>query len=68
MNGVFRSECTDLSLGLQLTGDEANRNDPVPFGCVQQPLAGTLPGGLVFELHSIEASQSVTNVRLVVDR
>jgi hypothetical protein len=53
---------------LKLTGDEPDRNDAIPLGCVQQLLAGALSGAFVFEVDSVETSEGVTDVSLVVDR
>ena len=59
---------TELELRSQLAGDEPDRHDPELLGRVQQPLAGALPGALVFEVDPTETSQRVADVRLVVDR
>ena len=58
----------ELTFGLQLTGDEPDRHDPVLLGGVQQPLAGALPGALVLEPDLTEASEGVADMGLVVDR
>ncbi len=59
---------TELALGLQLTGDETDRHDPVLLGRVQQPLAGALPGALVLEPDLTEPGEGIADVGLVVDR
>ena len=59
---------TKLTLRLQLTGDEPDRHDPVPLGCVQQSLAGARAGVFVFELDLAESSEGVPDVSLVMDR
>jgi hypothetical protein len=61
-------EFPELTLRLQLTGDEPDRHDPVLLGRAQQPLAGTLSGAIVLEVDLAETSEGVPDVGLVVNR
>jgi hypothetical protein len=68
---LYRLSCpelTELTLRLQLTGDEPDRHDPVLLGRVQQSLAGALSSAFVFEHDLAETSERVPDVGLVVDR
>ena len=58
----------ELALGLQLAGDEPDRNDAEALGRLQQTGAGLLPGRLVLEHDLVEAGQGVADVGGVVDR
>ena len=59
------AKCT---FGLQLAGDEPDRDDLELLGRVQQPHAGPLAGRLVFEGDLAEADQRIADVGGVVDR
>ena len=53
---------------LELVGDEPDRHDPIPPGCVEQARPGSLPSGVVLEPDLAEPGQGVADVGLVVDR
>jgi hypothetical protein len=55
------------TLGFQLAVDEADWQDPVLPGGVQQAFASPLPGGVVLEVDLLESGQRVSNMRRVVD-
>jgi len=56
------------ALRAKLAGHEPDRHDAVLFGGFEQPRPRAIPGGLVLEGRLIEASQSVADMRLVIDR
>ena len=58
----------ELTLGLQLAGDEPDGDDAETLGGLQQPGAGLLPGRFVLERHLVEAGQRIAHVGGVVDR
>ena len=58
----------ELALGLQLAGDEPDRNDAEALGRLQQTGAGLLACRLVLEHDLVEAGQGVADVGGVVDR
>ena len=57
-----------LALRLELTGDEADRDDAEAFGRSEQSRAGLLARLLVLELDLVEAGEGVADVGGVVDR
>jgi hypothetical protein len=58
----------ERTLGLQLSGDESDRNDLELLRRVQHAHPSALAGPIVLEVDLAEASQGVAHVRRVVDR
>ena len=59
---------SELTFGLQLTGDEPDGDDAESLGRLQQPASSEVSRRLVLENDLVEAGESIADVGRVVDR